>query len=81
MIGLTLIRVLRKGLWLGEYLGGLLCRANEMPETASRTHVPNAGADGERHDPTGASVPGRVTALASLVVLGRSVLLVSTVSV
>jgi hypothetical protein len=41
MTGLTLIRVLRKGLWLGEYLGGLFCRANEMPETASRTRVPN----------------------------------------
>jgi len=40
-IGLTLFRVLRKGLWLGEYLGETVGRANAQDETAFRTHVPN----------------------------------------
>ena len=39
--GLTLFRVLRKGLWLCECLGGLLRRTNAVDETASRTRVPN----------------------------------------
>jgi hypothetical protein len=79
MTGLTLIRVLRKGLWLGEYLGALLCRANEQPETASRTRVPNPGADGERHDPSVAAVFGRAM-LARSVGLDRNGLRVSRVA-
>ncbi len=40
--GLTLFRVLREGLWLGEDLGEIAGRANAADETASRTHVPKA---------------------------------------
>jgi len=46
--GLTLVRVLRGGLELGECLGGLRGRANELLETAPRTRVPDPGALGGR---------------------------------
>ena len=38
--GLTLVRVLRRGLELGECLGSTADRANENYETALRTPVP-----------------------------------------
>lgn len=38
--GLTLIRVLREGLRLAEYLGETICRANGSDETTSRTRRP-----------------------------------------
>jgi len=38
-VGLTLIRVLREGRWLGEDLGDRSGRGNERSETASRTHA------------------------------------------
>jgi len=49
--GLTLVRVLRGGLGLGECLGGLRGRANELLETAPRTRVPDPGAAGEGTSP------------------------------
>src|SRR4051794_39464351 len=39
-IGLTLFRVLRKGLWLYENLSRLRGRVNALDETHSRTRVP-----------------------------------------
>ena len=42
--GLTLIRVLREGLWLDECLGLTVGRANDLVETAPRTLVPDPGA-------------------------------------
>lgn len=43
MTGLTLLRVLRQGLWLDEYLGGdCPDRVNAQAETLRRTHVPNS---------------------------------------
>ena len=53
--GLTLFRVLRKGLWLCEYLGGLPGRANAQDETAFRTHVPNSWSRRRDNDPTAAA--------------------------
>ena len=45
--GLTLVRVLRRGLELGECLGLTADRANEDYETALRTFVPVSGAAAE----------------------------------
>jgi hypothetical protein len=50
--GLTLVRVLRKGLWLGECLARLPGRANAQDETAFRTHVPHPGAERGTNAPT-----------------------------
>jgi len=45
--GLTLVRVLRRGLELGKCLGLTADRANENYETALRTFVPVSGAAAE----------------------------------
>ena len=42
--GLTLLRVLRGGLELGECLDGTISRANDLLETAPRTVVRGSGA-------------------------------------
>ena len=47
--GLTLLRVLRRGLELGECLGLTADRANENYETALRTLVPVSGAAAEEN--------------------------------
>ena len=49
--GLTLFRVLREGLWLGECLGMTEDRADDLVETASRTLVPDLEVDGEWNAP------------------------------
>ena len=49
--GLTLVRVLRGGLELGECLGVTAGRANGSLETAPRTLVPDPGAVGEEQAP------------------------------
>jgi len=49
--GLSLIRVLREGLWLDECLGVTVSRANDLLETAPRTLVPDPGADAEGNAP------------------------------
>ena len=49
--GLTLIRVLREGLWFPEYLGRTVGRANGQNETASRTLSRNPGASSEANGP------------------------------
>ena len=41
--GLTLLRVLRGGLPLGECLGGTDCRADDLLETAPRTVARGSG--------------------------------------
>ena len=53
--GLSLIRVLREGLWLDECLGVTVSRANDLLETAPRTLVPDPGAVAEGNAPTAAS--------------------------
>jgi len=56
--GLTLLRVLRRGLELGECLGLTADRANENCETVLRTLVPVPGAAAEGKRPRrGLAVP------------------------
>jgi hypothetical protein len=50
--GLTLLRVLRGGLGLGECLGETGGRAYDWHETAPRTVVRDPGAAGERPSPS-----------------------------
>jgi len=78
--GLTLIRVLREGLWLLEYLGGTAGRVNGLNETTSRTHVPDRWSRrrGERPSYRSACARG-IIAPARSASLDRSTLLFSTV--
>ena len=50
--GLRLIRVLRGGLELGEYLGETAGRVNVLLETVPRTLVPDPGASSEENVPS-----------------------------
>ena len=79
-IGLTLLRVLRKGLWLGEYLSLQAGRTPKMrlpPAPASGSLEPD---DRETNDPAGSGreTPARVSALAPLAASHRTGLRVST---
>jgi hypothetical protein len=81
-IGLTLLRVLRKGLWLGEYLSLRAGRTPEMrlaPAPASGFLEPDHR-ETERSRRLGSVTPARVTALAPLVGSHRTGLHVSTVA-
>jgi hypothetical protein len=77
--GLSLIRVLREGLWLDECLGVTVSRANDSLETAPRTRVPESGAVAEGNAPTAALLDPGASALASSASLDRSALLFSRV--
>jgi len=77
--GLSLIRVLREGLWLGECLGVTVSRANDLVETGPRTLVPDPGAVAEGNVPTAALPNPGASALASSASLDRSALLFSRV--
>jgi hypothetical protein len=77
--GLSLIRVLREGLWLDECLGVTVSRANDLVETGPRTLVPDPGAVAEGSVPTAGLLNPGASALASSASLDRSALLFSRV--
>ena len=74
--GLTLLRVLRGGLELGECLGGTVSRANGLLETAPRTVVRGSGATSEGTVPHQGPA-NSPTVLAASIASDRSVLLAS----
>jgi hypothetical protein len=63
--GLTLLRVLRGGLGLGECLGGTASRANDLLETAPRTGVRGFGSHWRGDRPAPGHSNARAMALAA----------------